>query len=184
VAVSTDGGRTWTKHEAPGERIWDATDPEAVPRWVEPIAWDAAGALYSLWSEGSRVRLARSLDQGETWAFWTVLEESAAAYFPYMVAHGAGELAASWFVGSGVDLAVRVVAIEVPEDADAELAVRRAAPFQIDAWNEVKGDDPGRTPAGEYVPVVFLDEGRLGVASSIQDLRRDRWGFTWWSLVD
>lgn len=184
VAVSTDGGKTWTKHQAPGERIWDATDPEGVPRWVEPIAWDAEGALYSLWSEGSRVRLARSLDQGETWATWTVLEDLAQAYFPYLVARSGGELAATWFVGSGEELAVRVVAIEVPEESGSRLSVRRSDPFQIDAWQEVEDPDPERTAAGEYVPVLFLDDDRLGVATPIQDKPRDRWGFSWWIVGD
>ncbi len=56
---------------------------------------------------------------------------------------GGQELAVGQPVHHLDELAVRVVAIEVPQDAGDELVVRRAAPFQIDAWNEVEGDDPG-----------------------------------------
>jgi len=183
IAVSSDGGSTWTTHPAPGERDWDPTfrEPDAVPRWVEPVAWDAAGALYSLWSEGWRVRLARSVDSGASWDTWTVGEETATAYFPYAVARGSGEVAATWFVGSGDALRVRLVAVRVPEAATSPLEVWRSEPFGIDAWQEVDEPEPARTPAGEYVPVVFLPGGGLGVATPIQDRPRDRWGFSWWT---
>ncbi len=57
IAVSRDGGKTWQKHPAPGERDWNADWNKGTPRWVEPVAWDADGALYSLW--GSQKRSAR-----------------------------------------------------------------------------------------------------------------------------
>ena len=183
VVVSTDGGSTWKKHQAPGVRVWDQTfsDPDLIPRWVEPLAWDSGGALYYLWSEGTQVRLARSVDQGSTWATWTVSEEAAPAYFPYLVARGARELAATWFSGSGDDLAAHLVRIEVPEAADTPLDIERSEPFELDAWLEVDQDAPARTPAGEYIPVLFLADGRLAVVTPIQDIVKDRWGFSWWA---
>ncbi|MCP4644567.1 MAG: exo-alpha-sialidase, partial [bacterium] len=45
LAVSTDRGQTWTQNAAPGARDWENTGQGAVPRWVEPIAWDADGSL-------------------------------------------------------------------------------------------------------------------------------------------
>ena len=75
----------------------------------------------------------------------------------------------------------QLVAIEVPEVTDVELQVRRAEPFQLDAWLEVEEESPARTPAGEYIPVLFLADGRLGVVTPIQDIVRDRWGFSWWT---
>ena len=48
VGVSTDGGRTWQKRAAPGDRDWPSKDggTPTTRRWVEPLAWDASGALY------------------------------------------------------------------------------------------------------------------------------------------
>jgi hypothetical protein len=50
IAVSTDGGRSWTKRAAPGKRDWGPTlDAKGyTPRWVEPRGFDARGRLYSL----------------------------------------------------------------------------------------------------------------------------------------
>jgi hypothetical protein len=183
IAVSLDGGATWTKRPAPGERKWDPTfsDPTLVPRWVEPLAWDAAGALYSLWSGGTAVRLARSDDQGASWTTWTLLDDGVPAYFPYLVARGSGELAATWFSGFGEEMAANLALIEAAPGGTSGPSVRRTEPFRIDAWQETAGTTPARTPAGEYLPVIFLDGDRLGVASPIQDKARERWGFTWWT---
>ena len=71
--------------------------------------------------------------------------------------------------------------IEVPPTAAEGLVIRRSAPFQIDAWAEFKSAAPPRTPAGEYIPVLFLADGRLAVATPIQDIVKDRWGFSWWT---
>ena len=49
IAVSIDGGMTWQKRAAPGTREWNLL-PFPVPRWVEPLAWDEKGALYSFWT--------------------------------------------------------------------------------------------------------------------------------------
>ncbi|MEO7962530.1 MAG: sialidase family protein, partial [Gemmatimonadaceae bacterium] len=58
VAVSTDRGSSWTHNRGPGEMqfplMWDTTvTPRrfalpAQPHWVEPLAWDSTGALFSL----------------------------------------------------------------------------------------------------------------------------------------
>jgi hypothetical protein len=83
IAVSVDGGRTWTKHPAPGERTWGAPviRNDVLPRWVEPIAWDGGGALYSLWTDTTGVRLARSRDLGRTWRQSLVVETKDATAF-------------------------------------------------------------------------------------------------------
>ncbi len=181
ILVSTDGGDTWVKREAPGERVWDSSfsKPGVIPRWVEPLAWDADGALFSLWSEGTTVRVGRSRDRGETWTTWTVFEVDEPSFFPYMVARGPGELAATWFTGGPENLGVHLARIQVP--SDGEPSVRLSERFLIEAWDERREPAPGRTPAGEYVPVAFLGDGRLAVATPIQDLRGDRWGFSWWT---
>ena len=88
VAVSVDGGVTWDKREVPGQRVWDRTlaSPDLIPRWVEPVAWDAAGDLHYLWSEGTTVRLGSSGDHGSTWTTRDVADERGTAYYPYLVA--------------------------------------------------------------------------------------------------
>jgi hypothetical protein len=98
IVVSVNAGRTWASHRAPGERTWmfPLSEQDPLPRWVEPIAWDAKGALYSLWTEPSGVRLVRSLDFGKTWQQWPVVEtKDPTAFFPYVIARGEGEVAAT-----------------------------------------------------------------------------------------
>ena len=70
IAVSTDGGTDVAKQEAPGYREWNSGSYFPVPRWVEPLAWDARGALYSFWTNLKGIWLARSVDQGATWTTW------------------------------------------------------------------------------------------------------------------
>ena len=185
IAVSTDGGETWSKNPAPSDIEWDPTfsDPNGVPRWVEPLAWDASGDLYHLWSEGQVVKLARSRDHGASWAEWVVAEEDQLAYFPYLVARGPGELAATWFSGGGDMMAVRVATFEVPDEEGSEPRVLLADLFQPDCWQE-REDQKIRDPGGEYVPVAFLSDGGLAVATPIQDSQGERFGFSWWKLEE
>jgi len=183
LAVSLDGGQSWDKHPVPAELEWDPTlsDPTKVPRWVEPLAWDSDGDLYHLWSEGHTIHLARSEDRGATWEKWILAEERAVAYFPFLVAQGRGELAATWFSGRGDEMAVNVALIQIPRSSASELSVLRTEPFQPDTWREGKVPRV-RDSGGEYVPVVFLSDGGLGVVTTVQDSQDDRFGFTWWKV--
>lgn len=184
IAVSRDAGATWLLHDTPGDIVWDPTlsDPDKIPRWVEPVAWGADGTLYHLWSEGEAIVLAASRDYGAHWTRQIVAEEKGQAFFPYMVANANGDLAATWFVQTGQTLTARLVLIETPLVEDAPLQIHRAAPFSILAWDE-SGSTPVPTSAGEYIPVVFLNDGELAVVSPIQDSFGDRWGFTWWRFA-
>lgn len=121
IGVSTDIGKTWRERiysrsvptaerhggndRSQASRNW-ATAYEATPRWVEPLAGDARGDLYLFWTQVSGVWLARSTNQGLTWATWRVAESEGDTlpYYPYLVARGAGELAAAWFSGAGASL--------------------------------------------------------------------------------
>jgi hypothetical protein len=169
IALRVPGETVWRKVPAPGERDWaGAFNGESVPRWVEPLAFDATGALYSLWSEGERVYLARSRDLGASWDRWLVAEDEEQAHFPYLVARGSGEVAASYFTGTGASLAVQVVYGRVPLDAGEPLALARATPFRQPARSGPPGAVSAST-AGEYLPLLFLPEGRLAVAAVMQD---------------
>jgi hypothetical protein len=74
-----------------------------------------------------------------------------------------------------------VALILVPREADQELDVLLADPFQPDSWLETL-DERTLDPAGEYLPVVILADGDLGVASPIQDAHGGRFGFSWWRV--
>jgi len=183
IVVSTDGGASWQTHAAPGERDWSPDFmSEATPRWVEPLAWDAAGRLYSLWTDKKGVRLARSGDRGATWRTWTVADTAAPAFFPYLVARREGELAATWFTASTNemhDLQWFVARVDAAGEAEPRVVV--SAPQSIESRRRRVKDGPFfNDPAGEYLPVAFLRDGSLAVVTPVQNQPEQRVGFVWW----
>jgi hypothetical protein len=187
IAVSTDAGQTWRKIEAPGERDWspDMEAPAVTPRWVEPVAWDAAGRLYSLWTDRQGgVHVARSRDRGDTWTEWKVASFPGLSFFPYLVARGKGELAATWLSATSTDLAGlewRVARIEVG-DGGGRPRVLQSPPQSIESrrFTDVAGGEVHNDAAGEYLPVAWLRDGAIGVVTPIQNLPANRLGFAWW----
>lgn len=180
LAISTDGGTTWTMRGVPGTRAWtDTFDPaDGVLRWVEPLAWDSAGALYSLWSEGTGLVLGRSVDDGASWSSWAVVEDTLPLYFPYLTAHGNGVLYATWHSSHGDALRVNLARFQMRPDGTAP-HVTRSAPIEVPSFRMAETDSvPVRDPAGEYVPVLMLRDGRVAIVTTIQDPSGDRWGFT------
>lgn len=181
IAVSRDRGKTWQKHAAPGQRDWSPDFGKGTPRWVEPVAWDASGALYYLWGTAKGLWLARSLDQGETWTNWHIVQRDEVSYYPYLIARGRGELAATWSSGRGDTLQAHVAKIDV-RARKALPKVIESQPFQIDVWSRASEEHPAdpvhRVTAGEYIPVTFLRAGGLGVVSTIQNRPEKRLGFT------
>lgn len=175
VAISTDAGRTWQASPAPGNAVWSPDAGESIPRWVEPVAWGTEQTLYALWSEGNGMTLGWSTDLGTSWQTTVIAEEPGLAFFPYLISNHRGELAATWFVRDGASLTARLAHIDV---RSSNPVVRRAAPFVPLSWTEAEHQQPH--PGGEYVPVLFMDKNRLAVVTPVQDLRNDRWGFTWW----
>lgn len=186
ITLSRDGGTTWTARPAPGVRSWTfpLVENDPMPRWVEPLAWDRAGALYSLWTDPGGLSLARSSDRGSTWTTWRLAEGGNVRYFPYLVARGKGELAATWFSGFGDRIRVHVARIDI-EEGGAAPRVMEAAPFQPDSWKfgEKPGEPRTRDTAGEYVPVVFLKDGRIAVVTAIQDDQQKRFGFAFRTIA-
>jgi hypothetical protein len=181
IAVTRDGGTTWAKHTPPGERTWSATfgDPDVVTRWVEPLAWDATGALYHLWSEGTSLWLGRSDDDGESWAVWPVVSGDVPLFYPFLTARGSGELAASWFSGVGEELRAHIALIDATGESAPEL--RSGGPIAVDAWG-VMGAARVRDTGGEYVPVVFLEGNALGLVTPIQNGVDGGQGFAWYRV--
>ena len=185
VAVSTDGGMTWRKVAAPGYREWNP-DYFPVPRWVEPLAWDAQGVLYSLWTNLKGVWLARSVDQGATWTTWQLKECPEVAYYPYLVARGQGELVATWFSGWTGTWQAHMARIDVSEGG-APPRMIESPPFKPDSWrqNQAWPEDPQTPdPAGEYLAVSFLRNGGLVIVSPIQNKLEKRFGFSLWRVEE
>jgi hypothetical protein len=195
IAVSTDGGNSWRKHPAPGQRDWSSSAPSLppppwwpalpgsaiVPRWVEPLAWDARGALYSLWAAPEALWIGRSLDRGRRWATWRIAEGGELGYYPYVIARGRGELAATWFSGHGHTLQAHVARLEVgPGDASPRVTQARA--FRPDSWRGGRSakDVLIRDPAGEYLALTILRDGAVVVVSPVQNGRSQRFGFSVW----
>jgi len=187
VAVSTDGGLTWRKYTAPGVRDWapPSSDTESTPRWVEPLAWDVRGSLYSLWTGAGGVWLARSADQGETWTTWRVADGPEPVFYPYLVARGPGELAATWFSARQEVLQAHAARIDVAEGPTPPRVVE-SQPFESDCWQESRLPDdlPVRYAGGEYLAVCFLRNGGLAVVSPVQNWRGNRFGFSFWKVEE
>ena len=205
IAISTDAGVHWKLSPPPGERNWgtwrvgaehspvgDGVEAftgdkatrrccsgTAIPRWVEPLAWDGAGRLYALWAEPTGMWLGQSADRGATWDKWLIVESRALCYYPYLVAHGEGELAASWHCGEGDALRWQAAHITMG-NGGAPPRVVESSPQELDALEAdgLRHDGVRRAPAGEYVPTVFLRDGSLGVVTPVQGPVRN--GFTWW----
>jgi hypothetical protein len=186
LVVSTDGGINWGKKTVPGERNWAARirTPGATPRWVEPIAWDARGRLNLLWTQVDGVWLGLSEDWATTWKTWRIAESKgdALSYFPYLIARGSGQLAATWHSGAATNLSWRVCAIDIPSDGSVP-QTRCSTRLQMDSWTKrdaEKGYAPERSTAGEYLPVLFLHDGDLAVVTPIQNSTTNHFGFSFW----
>lgn len=208
IAVSSDGGTTWHKKAAPGTREWSLFG-FPILRWVEPLAWDARGVLYSLWANLEGVWLARSVDQGGTWttwrllkspevvyysdffhwlfplSFWRLVTSPELAYYPYLVARGQGELAATWFSGRAEMLHAHVARIDVGEEV-AQPRIVESQPIRPDSWRrDTRPENPPiRETAGEYLAISFLRSGGLVVVSPIQNIRENRYGFSLWKVEE
>jgi hypothetical protein len=184
VGVSTDGGRTWQKRAAPGDRDWPSKGSRTVTtrRWVEPLAWDASGALYYFWTNRDGLWLARSADLGSTWTKWNLEKTSDVAYYPYLAARNKGQLAATWFSGLEQTWTAHVMTITVAGSASPVVA---EAAIQPETWGlSSRRENPQRrNSAGEYLPVAFLRDGRLAVVSPVQNERASRFGFSFWAIA-
>lgn len=85
--------------------------------------------------------LGLSTDQGRTWSSWHLIDRNELSYFPYLIARGPGEVAATWFSGTNETLRTHVEEIKV-SDAGEPPQVIEAEPFQPEVWSWVFPDRP------------------------------------------
>jgi len=180
IAVSLDHGANWATKAVPGDVEWDPTfsDPDKISRWVEPLAWTPDGMLHHVWSEGDTLKLGTSGDNGESWEIEVISGEPGTAFYPYMESNGGDLLAVTWFSRNGGSLTARLAVIDLKK-SDAARRIRLSEPFTPQSWLE-DAENKTLNPAGEYLPVIFLQDGDLAVVSPIQDIHDDRWGFSFW----
>lgn len=176
VAVSVDGGDTWRIHDVPGDRFWDPDweYENNAPRWVEPVAWDSAGALYLFWSEDRILHIARSVDQGSSWRAWSVGSEDGFAFFPYLVGGDDGTVLATWH--SGKKKGPTSLNVALLDFGGSAPRMHRLMSFLPDSWSKTQRV---QTAAGEYFPAIFLSDGDIGVVSTVEDYQEERFGFEW-----
>lgn len=171
IAVSVDGGDTWQTHTPPGKQTWEAGF--SLNRWVDPLAWDAKGGLYHVWSEDSRLMLGYSKNQGKNWEEWIIAESDKELFFPYLIAREEGELAATWFSKTKQedDLEAHVGYINLK---DAIPSIRMTPALELECFRRNKYDT-----GGEYFPIIFLKDGSLAIVNTIQNDKDNRFGFKW-----
>jgi hypothetical protein len=101
-------------------------------------------------------------------------------YYPYLTAKGRGELAATWFSGTGEWLKWHVARIEIG-NLLARPRVAQLSELRTDSWARATDSGaPLRETAGVYLSVLFLRNGDIAVVSPIQHLRIKRLGFSFW----
>ena len=105
-----------------------------------------------------------------SWTSWRVVEAAGdtLSYYPYLTARGTAELAATWFSGAGKNLTWQVCKIQVG-DPIARLQITKSKQLSSDSWDAIPDGAPVRSTAGEYLPVMFLRDGDIAVASPIQN---------------
>jgi hypothetical protein len=165
VAVSEDGGASWTFRPLPGNRTYTSVpgfllgSPDEF-RWADPLAFDGAGTLYAAWPEGPDLHLGRSPDLGASWDVVVLPADGDAPVYPYLRAHPAepGVLAMTWFTFDDGGNTTRAH-VGLLRDAAGPAPALRSAAFVPDTAGDT---------GGEYFQVAFLADGRLAFATPVQ----------------
>ena len=173
LRLSLDFGKTWSEAKLPGNRKWEKNVFKGTPRWVEPIAWDSQGRLYYLWSEGKRLVLGRSADNGKTWETWQIVKNKEVVYFPYLtVTHN--KVACTWVARYQKKVWHNAAIVDLSQKKPV---IARLAPQQLEIYSNTR-----MATGGEYFPIKRLKDGDYGMATVIQNIKNKRVGFTWWRL--
>ena len=88
LAVSADGGHTWTDRPIPCSTASSSTD---LNHNFPNVSVDPAGNIWYTWSDNKSIGTAKSSDHGQSWTCsGSVSTGSAQAIFPWLVATSAG----------------------------------------------------------------------------------------------
>ncbi len=136
------------------------------------------GNLYTLWSEGTVLKLGISANNGENWREEIISEGGQMAYFPYLEPMG-NSLLCTWVSGFEEDIRHHAAALSI---TDNEVFVHELQPQKLDIWSRFVAEEYQRTNGGEYFPIIPLSNGNIGMATPVQNKNGNRLGFTWWEL--
>lgn len=173
IAVSGDGGATWEIRQLPGQRRYadELGRGGDQPRWSDPVAFDAVGTLYTAWGEGDALQLAVSRDLGATWTVRTLSQtEGRVAFYPYLRAGAAGELAATWYTNGNDDLRAHVARVVAADGEAPRVDVRDAEPAT------------DLSTAGEYFQATILPDGTIAAAMPLDTDEAATSGFAFLAL--
>ena len=100
MAVSTDGGKTFTDHQ-----IYAGPPTDSYDHNFTNVSVDKAGNVYAVYSDNHRVYMSYSTDQGASWHGPYVVSSSpaATAIFPWSTAGNPGRLAIAYYGSSYYD---------------------------------------------------------------------------------
>ena len=178
IRLSNDHGKTWQNAGLPEALTW-TEDFSGVPRWVEPLAFDDAGNLYSLWSDGNTLKLGVSANDGEDWKIHPLLSHDDTLYFPYMEISGE-HIMITWISGFGEKLRHNAGIVKM---LNQEPILYSISPQKLDIRSRFAGAGNGLSTGGEYFPMIRMSNGNFGMATTIQNQVSGRLGFTWWELA-
>jgi len=178
IRISKDLGKSWKSIMLPGHRTWKSDISKGVDRWVDPIAWDADNRLYHLWTEGNEMTIAVSDDYGEHWQMFTVGKGDQPLYFPFLYVAN-GNIVCSWLSGYGNDLRHVVASMTIKKE---QLTIKKMNEFELSNIKGRFGTESELSNGGEYFPIGMLNDGTIGMVTTIQDYENNQLGFTWWRL--
>lgn len=178
LRLSLDNGKSWQDVNLPGDRSW-SQDFTGIPRWVEPLAFDQADRLYSLWSEGHQLKLGISTDHGANWKTHTIVQSQDTLYYPYLESND-NYILCTWVSGFNEKIRHHAAVIQLEND---NLEVYPMEAQKLDIRSRFQIGTNQLSTGGEYFPIISLSNGNFGMATTIQNKTANRLGFTWWELI-
>lgn len=165
LAISTDGGATFTSALVPGTETAHLPDDDAgeLGGAFTVIAHDTEGGLYLVWEEatgsGRRIMLQTSEDQGLTWTAPRRVHDIASGeqVFPWVIAGEPGRVAIAWYeVDSAGKWNVQLASTERARDAAAFIQVQR-----LNAGSPVHEGDYDRGLLGDFFELALGPDGSI-----------------------